>query len=701
MFELSVACKYLIPRRQQLSVSIISLVSTLVIALVVWLIVVFFSVKDGLENSWVDKIIALTAPVRVTPTEKYYNSYYYLIDSLSGASDYTTKSIGEKLIAFHTDPYDIENDEELPARWPAPDRHEQGELKDLAKEVFKAATAISGLKELKVTDYETTFANLHLRLLRTLTNQSQPSQQFIDHGAYIGSFDSDTPSIAKALFPITAADINNLLHMQAISADNLKEDSPEAIHHVDQASLQKRLQLFFDAIEVKSLKTPSQGWRIPLTVFPETTQLVACALFRGETLIRILIPKKAKDLQELIQKHQSDDIKGLAAQIEIKQGNFSLIIDGQTPNSFSMWTSLILEPEAIFSAKIIERSLSDITKINEIHFDITGEIQGVPVSGEIPLGKLEINEASIRKSVETVPFAYLAENQTGIVLPKNSPLGDPVLLPRNFKEGGALIGDQGYLSYLSPTPSTIQEQRIPIFVAGFYDPGIMSIGGKYILANKELTALIRASYNQNDTIAGNGFNIRFSDPLEAPRVKAELQEAFEKLGIAPYWHIETYQEYEFTKDLIQQLHSEKNMFSLISLIIIIVACSNIISMLIILVNDKKLEIGILRSMGATSASIAAIFGFCGMVMGTLGSFIGIIAAILTLRNINPLIEYISYMQGYDLFNPVFYGHTLPSELSVEALTFVIITTSFISLLAGIVPAVKASLLRPSAILRAE
>ncbi|MCP5507549.1 MAG: ABC transporter permease, partial [Chlamydiales bacterium] len=86
MFELSVALKYLTPRWKQLSVSIISLISILVISLVVWLIVVFFSVAYGLEKGWTHKLIAMTAPVRITPTEDYYHSYYYQIDSISANS---------------------------------------------------------------------------------------------------------------------------------------------------------------------------------------------------------------------------------------------------------------------------------------------------------------------------------------------------------------------------------------------------------------------------------------------------------------------------------------------------------------------------------------------------------------------------------------------------------------------------------------
>src|ERR1043165_8185972 len=117
MFELSVACKYHLPRRRQLSVSIISIISVLVIALVVWLIVVFFSVTDGLEKNWVNKLTALTAPVRMTPTESYFNSYYYLIDSISASSNYSAKTIGEKQKTAAADPYDATHDEEIPDTW--------------------------------------------------------------------------------------------------------------------------------------------------------------------------------------------------------------------------------------------------------------------------------------------------------------------------------------------------------------------------------------------------------------------------------------------------------------------------------------------------------------------------------------------------------------------------------------------------------
>lgn len=513
MFELSVACKYLTPRWRQLSVSIISLISILVIALVVWLIVVFFSVTQGLEKGWIQKLTALTAPVRILPTEAYYRSYYYQIDSLSAHSGYAHKAIHEKLYAPTTNPYDPDADQEIPSEWPAADFREDGTLKDLVKDAIAAASSLRDIPGLSVQDFEVSVGNLRLHLLRP--HSSQSNERYLSQTAYIGSLEADNKALR--LIPLTAEDRANL------------------------------------------------------------------------------------------------------------------------------------------PAPLLVQSLPEL---------LSGSAQK-------------------------------------LVLPSDVVLGDGLLLPKSFKDAGALAGDRGYLSYYAPTTSTVLEQFLPVYVAGFYDPGIFPIGGKFALANREVVSTIRPENHTEDAFITNGINVRFDNIEQANQVKAELEAAFQKAGILPYWHIETYQEFEFTKDLIQQLRSERNLWTLIAAVIIIVACSNIISMLIILVNDKKTEIGILRSMGASSLSIACIFGICGIIMGAVGSILGTIAAIFTLHNLQLLVNLIGSMQGHELFNPLFYGDTLPNQISGEVLLFVIIATSLISLLAGIVPAIKACMLRPSTILRSE
>lgn len=512
MFELSVALKYLTPRWRQLSVSIISLISILVISLVVWLIVVFFSVTQGLEKSWIQKLIALTAPVRIIPTEEYYNSYYYHVDSISANSDYNLKTIGEKLKVQQSDPYDPASDEEIPAQWPQPVRNADGTIKDLSKTAFEIASGLKNVPGLVVQDYELTVANIRLHIVRDLPNGDQ-SETYLTQAAYLGPFDPTNLPLLHTILPNTELDQKNAVRN---------------------------------------------------------------------------IPKK------------------------------------------------------------IVQSLS--------------MIDGIPS------------------------------------LPRN---GDGILVPKGFRDAGAMLGDPGYISYYAPTTSSLQEQRLPVYIAGFYDPGIMPLGGKYVLVNPDVISLVRTPHQASDQAFTNGINLRFDNIDQADAIKAELVAAFKREGIDQFWRIETYSEFEFTKDLIQQLRSERNLWTLISMVVIIVACSNIISMLIILVNDKKLEIGILRSMGASAISIALIFGLCGVFMGMLGSIIGMLVALLTLHNLQTLVEFIGSMQGYEMFNSHFYGEILPNTVSVEALLFVVAATSFISLVAGIVPALKAGMIRPSTILRSE
>lgn len=642
MFELSVAYKYLMPRWRQLSVSIISMISILVISLVVWLILVFFSVTDGLEKLWVEKLIALTAPVRITPTEAYYRSYYYLVDGISASSQYTLKTLTEKRDATVTDPYDPDMDEEIPSSWLIADREKDGSLKDIVKKTFQAIEQAKGVPPLTYRDFEIAFSNIHLRLVRSSKNGSlhtsrkPPStDSAITHTAYLGSFDPTNEQLKKTFIPLESADLANLTNSFAFSPSTIDEEMENRGERSPQ-EFRELLKNFFQNIKITHLKVSEYGWVVP----------------------RHLLPTDLANKEPVT-----------------------------------------LPGGIVLPARLVEDSLLTAKKLQDVLFLVEIPLSDKKIDVKAPLGTLEIaGWEYLEKPLH--PFWIYSQNGL-FVLPQDNPLGEGILLPRGFREAGVLLGDQGFLSYYAATTSSLQEQRIPIYVAGFFDPGIMPMGGKLALVNQPIVSSIRSVQEQNDPSFSTGINVRFHDLSKAPQVKLALQDAFREAGVDHYWRVETFREYEFTKDLLQQLQSEKNLFSLISIVIIIVACSNIISMLIILVNDKKKEIGILMAMGATPKSIAAIFGLCGIIMGALGSLIGLILALFTLHHLQSLVGFLGRLQGHDLFNAHFYGNTLPNELSFGALLFVMITTVVISFLAGIIPAIKASLVRPSTILRSE
>jgi lipoprotein-releasing system permease protein len=88
-------------------------------------------------------------------------------------------------------------------------------------------------------------------------------------------------------------------------------------------------------------------------------------------------------------------------------------------------------------------------------------------------------------------------------------------------------------------------------------------------------------------------------------------------------------------------------------------------------------------------------------LGLLSSLIGTLAAFWTLHNIDVIVNFLSFIQGHEAFKAAYFGDSLPNTMSSNALSMVWIATAIISLLAGLVPAIKASSMKPTAILRSE
>lgn len=684
VFELSIALRYLIPRKKQLSVSLIALLSVTVISLVVWLVLVFLSVTEGIERGWLKKLTVLNAPLRITPTENYFSSYYYQVDEISSNSEYTSKNIAEKIKARFTDPYDPDIDGELPAHFSKPDLETHGALKDPVKGLF---TALSNLKknrsDLTYQDFELSGALMRLQLLRPGNGfNGQANQGYLTQVSYIASLPDQCPGLSSLLLPPTEKDLNHLLYLSSHSTNLSRQDASMLTKKADKAIAQERIQEILGNIKIKQLKPRHMLWQIPIALLPENQKFEGKAHFRGDQLSRVDVPvEKAKNLNA-------------ENRVKIWREGSNLIFENMRGHTqrISLHTPLLAEgPISLYAEDSID---------SEPHLiKVKTALQGIPLKGEVTLDGLEIVKAdfSSKKGTNT---PWIGQDTR---LSVNSDKEAGVLLTKSYLDSGVMIGDRGYLSYSSTTSSALQEHRLPIFVMGFYDPGIFSVGNKCILAPPLVTQTINASSSSFnlDKTQSNGVLVWFNDLSSAEDVKKQILLELSDRGLSEYWKVSTFHEYDFARDLMEQFQSDKYLFAMVGIIILIVACCNIISMLVLLVNDKKREIGILQAMGANRFSIAAIFGTCGIAMGVLSSILGTAAALYTLQHIDSIVQVLSYMQGHDAFNSTFFGKSLPNELSHNAVTFILITTPIISLLAGLVPAIKACRLRPSEILRAE
>ncbi len=186
-----------------------------------------------------------------------------------------------------------------------------------------------------------------------------------------------------------------------------------------------------------------------------------------------------------------------------------------------------------------------------------------------------------------------------------------------------------------------------------------------------------------------------SDPELVDEVRPKIEEAAGRPVTITDWR-------QRNQTFFSALQVERNVMFMILTLIILVAALNIISGLIMLVKDKGRDIAILRTMGASSASIMRIFFMTGAAIGVVGTVAGVLLGILVCVNIESIRQFFSWISGTMLFNPEFYFLSeLPAEMSVRETMSVVVMALSLSFLATIFPAWRASRLDPVQALRYE
>ena len=138
----------------------------------------------------------------------------------------------------------------------------------------------------------------------------------------------------------------------------------------------------------------------------------------------------------------------------------------------------------------------------------------------------------------------------------------------------------------------------------------------------------------------------------------------------------------------------------IAMVLVIgVACFNIVSTLIMAVKDKAGDIAIMRTLGANNRFIKRIFVWYGLQAGMKGCFIGIVLGVILSLNLTSIIRAIESLIGRKLLSDgVYFVDFLPSELHWLDVLLVLIAALILSLLASLYPANRAAKLQPAQVL---
>jgi len=192
-----------------------------------------------------------------------------------------------------------------------------------------------------------------------------------------------------------------------------------------------------------------------------------------------------------------------------------------------------------------------------------------------------------------------------------------------------------------------------------------------------------------------GVRLKLDDMFLAPRISREL--ASELPG---YYRVSDWTRQH--QNFFRALRTEKRMMSIILFLIVAVAAFNIVSTLVMVVTDKQSDIAILRTLGASPGSVTAIFIIQGAAIGLVGTLLGIIGGVALALNVEEIVSGIESWFGIDFLDPsIYYISKLPSDLHWDDVGFIGVSAFFITLLATLYPAWRASRTQPAEALRYE
>ena len=254
------------------------------------------------------------------------------------------------------------------------------------------------------------------------------------------------------------------------------------------------------------------------------------------------------------------------------------------------------------------------------------------------------------------------------------------------------VGD--YISLISPNVMETAIGVLPIkqnfMVGGFFDIGMYEYDNNFIFIPWE-----KAEKFLSTKQIAHGIEIFLQNPKTTQNVHSDLNTKLDESFTIIDWK-------KRNSSFMNALDVEKNVMFVILTLIILVATFNIISSMIMLVQTKKSDIALMRTMGASKYLIIRIFMLTGSIIGILGTIIGAILGIIVSINIETIRNFISTLFEKELFSPqIYFLSTLPSNINFNEVFVVMGLSVSLTLLASMIPAWKASKISPAEALRYE
>jgi lipoprotein-releasing system permease protein len=253
------------------------------------------------------------------------------------------------------------------------------------------------------------------------------------------------------------------------------------------------------------------------------------------------------------------------------------------------------------------------------------------------------------------------------------------------------VGDTLTLLVPAINPDGTPTPRLREFeVAGIFEVGLQDHDGVLALAHiDDVRALSSVA-----SIAG-GLEVRFDDALAAPTRSAALRKL-----LPPRFELRDWSEEH--ANYFRAIRIEKTMMALILLLVVAVAAFNLVAMLVMVVTDKRTDIAILRTFGASPRRVMGVFVTQGLVIGWLGVLSGVVLGVFMARNVDVIVPWLESTFRFEIMDSdVYYITRIPSDLQWENVLWIGGAALLLTALATVYPALRAARTPPAEALRYE
>jgi len=262
----------------------------------------------------------------------------------------------------------------------------------------------------------------------------------------------------------------------------------------------------------------------------------------------------------------------------------------------------------------------------------------------------------------------------------------------------ARIGDE--VNILVPTRTAagagvlagidIQPRIQRFIVSGIFDIGEPDYDGRMAFIDMQQASSIAGTDG-----APAGLRLKFDDIFAAPAGAKAIATALGGKFDVSDWTIEN-------ASYFRAVGIEKTMMTLILMLIVAVAAFNIVAALVMVVNEKRTDIAILRTIGISPRAVVGVFITQGVIIGWFGALLGLTLGLLLALNVGNIVPVLEQLMGVRIFDPAVYVISeIPSEVQWPQVAFITGTALVLTVLATIYPAMRGAATPPAEALRYE